>query len=380
MSTRFSFLFEIWNFIEFVNLCVFLIVFALQWAWWKQSEDVQAKLPFNNRYPGELENVLYLYLLQVYCNSLNTVLSFLKLLKFLRMNDLLNVLSRTMANCQKNIIGVLVLFLFVVMGYSITANTLFGAGLWSFKDISTSFSSLLRMLMGDFDYPGMRQENRYLSGVFFWSFEILGLFILLNFITAFIADGFDKATENQPKDLLKQQIDDMWKRFRRVRVNQATVVSDVFTFVRKFLFNSDTLYYKQLHHYIQQRIITEAQNSGNEQEVSTKHKTIQKMDLEVALYASFTSTPPLNLWLDHLWTEMINECNEHLTDTTENEKELLEYAENGVEAAMKDALEGIEELSSALETIQHRLVHTINLSLATHSIQSADRTPQTISR
>jgi len=50
----------------------------------------------------------------------------------------------------------------------------------------------MRMLLGDFDYPSLRRENRVLAGLFFWSFSVLCLFLLLNFIIAIIVEAYMK--------------------------------------------------------------------------------------------------------------------------------------------------------------------------------------------
>lgn len=47
------------------------------------------------------------------------------------------------------------------------------------------------MLIGDFDYDSMWMENRWLTPLFFWSFVVLALFLLLNFIIGILADGCD---------------------------------------------------------------------------------------------------------------------------------------------------------------------------------------------
>ena len=195
-----KFIFDAWNFIELINLLSFIIVFAYRFVWWGysvQKSDAARMPPTYNNYPTALDDILDAYMMQVWTNSVNTVLTFLKILKFVRLNDRLNILTKTLAACQQSIIGVLVLFIWVVFGYAITGNTVFGGGIFEFRSINSSFSTLLRYLLGDFDYPALREENKQMAWAYFWSFQVLGLFILLNFLIAVISDAFADVSGEQ---------------------------------------------------------------------------------------------------------------------------------------------------------------------------------------
>jgi hypothetical protein len=101
-------------------------------------------------------------------------------------------LTRALARAQQDLIGLLVLFVTVLLAYSITANALFGSGLEEYRNLEVSFSSLMRMLLGDVDYYELRAENYVLAGIFFWSYMLVAVFLLLNFIIAVIGNSFDE--------------------------------------------------------------------------------------------------------------------------------------------------------------------------------------------
>jgi hypothetical protein len=191
----FKFLFSLWPFLEFVNLSSFLVVFIARWVWWQSSLEEDWALPFPDNYPESLDYVQNMFQIQVYFNSLNCVITFLKLLKFVRLNDRLNILTRTLEACTQNILGVLILFVLVIFAYSITGSTLFGGGLSDFRNIGTSFSTCMRIVIGNFDYPAMKAENRSVAFIYFWTFVVLANFVLLNFIIAVISEGFQQESE-----------------------------------------------------------------------------------------------------------------------------------------------------------------------------------------
>ena len=194
---RFAFFLDdggVWQLLEFINISIFMSVFAMRWVWWDVSTKVDGGSIPAVGYPKDLDYLKDLYLSQVYLNSSNIVLSFLKVLKFCQLNDKLNILTVTMGKSKDKVVGVLLLFAWSVLAYAIAGHTLFGGALYGFRNVNASYSTLLRMLLGDFDYEALRRENRFLAGAFFWTYCILALFLLLNFIIAIISEAFSEAS------------------------------------------------------------------------------------------------------------------------------------------------------------------------------------------
>ena len=185
-------LLSFWTMLEMFNLGIFFIMFIIRFVWWGQSAKESFRLvPGSTAYPGGLEYVAALYVTQLRLNSINTVLIFLQVLKYTSLSSGLSVVTRSIYNASKNIVGLLSIFVIVLLAYSIAGNTLFGGRMYQFRDISTSFSTNMRMLIGDSDFDSMQAVDMYLAGLYYWSFLILGLFLLLNFIIAVIGDAFD---------------------------------------------------------------------------------------------------------------------------------------------------------------------------------------------
>jgi len=206
-----KFIFDPWNLIEAANMTSFIIVYAYRVRWWIASAnnaDV-AKMPSDTTdYPKDLDPILDDFVYQQIINSVNVVLTFLKILKFFRLNERLNILTRTLDLAAQSILGVLILFVWIVFGYSMTGNTLFGGGIFEFRSIGMSFNTLMRFLNGDFDFHELRDENMNMAFFFFWTYQILGMFILLNFIIAVLGDAFSdisQGTSHQDLDITLQK-------------------------------------------------------------------------------------------------------------------------------------------------------------------------------
>lgn len=192
----FEFVTEFWNFWDLINLLCFLAVCVCRLAWIRSSILVHdAQLLATTSYDDQLDFISLLFNLQLYFNAVNTVISFLKILKYMELNPTLNIVTRTLASAQQSLVGVLVIFVIVILAYGVTGVAVFSNGMEDFRDLGTAMSTLMRMLIGDFDYIALRDENRFIAPLFFWSFMILGLFLILNFLIGIILEAFEDESD-----------------------------------------------------------------------------------------------------------------------------------------------------------------------------------------
>lgn len=201
-----AFCFDLWNLLEVINISTLVAVCILRWTWWTKSRNSKIAFPFPSEYPADLDDLVLVFSAMIYANSFNVVITILKVLKYFQLNNRLNILTRTLSVSQQGIIGVLALFLFVVTGYAICGTILYGSHMFEFKNVNTAFSNLAFLLLGQFDYPQMRALQPVLTGFFFFSFVILGNFLLLNFIIAILSDGFASVSRDTALEPLDQTI------------------------------------------------------------------------------------------------------------------------------------------------------------------------------
>ena len=214
-----AFFFDMWVIMELANLAILVTVGAFRIIYVQQCISANLfvnDLVYPQAYPVILDDILQTYMMQVYLNSVNTVLIFLKLLKFLRLNDRLNILTRTLSASQDSIVGVLIIFLLVVSAYAMTGYGLFGLGVWAFRSVDASFSTLLQMLVGVIDYESLKNENRVEAGFFFWSYQILVLFCLLNFLIGVLMEAFGEVSNLRPLLPLETVLAKTWEDWKRI--------------------------------------------------------------------------------------------------------------------------------------------------------------------
>ncbi|CUG90358.1 cation channel protein, putative [Bodo saltans] len=225
----------IWFYVEAANLVALFVVFVIRFIWWSESDSVAERISIGSSYTyssnadlletsEKLEYMASLYRLHTELNAINTVLFFLLILKYTSLHPTLERVTIAMRLAQQSIVGLFAVFVAVLLAFAICGNALFGSHLGDYRSIDWSFSSLMRMLLGDTDFAAMQDVNRVLAGLFYWAFLILGLFISLNFIMAVIAEALNHSERESTTVFyvpLKQQyllfVDNAMMQIRRMK-------------------------------------------------------------------------------------------------------------------------------------------------------------------
>lgn len=371
---------EMWNVLELANLICFLVVFGVRFAWMSKSTSSNIKFPFASQYPDHLDTLQSLYNTQVLANSVNTLLTFLKALKYVRLNAQLGVLTRTLAICQQSIAGVLVLFLLIVTAYAVAGWALWGINMEEYSTLGFSVSASMRLLIGDSDYHFMRQQNRFLATAYFWSFLILGLFLLLNFIIAILSDSFAKisgrAFTQTMEELLLRYYQNM-KAFLRPD-NIKRILKGIISG------NSEPKLIRSLMRQLEER-------QKLEEDILTRERDERRRAAEEADEASkkYDYDPTLDddedivvhmkhegfeQWIDpttyqllsahffdYTWDEMMNDYDDAKKSSEEVDKRMMfDKVEAGVKKVVGEDLVKVEQLDEVLQTLEAQVREMID--------------------
>lgn len=362
-ASCFAYLCNVWSLLEFANLVTFSIMFCFFWYWWAVSDRQDWDLAHpTGAFPVALVSIGEVYTIIVWLNALNTVLCFLKLLKFLRINSRLNILSQTVENAAQSIVGILILFLLVVTAYSLAGHILYGTGVERYRTTAEAFASSFRSLVGQYDYQAMKDENRAVTFIFFWSFTIICLFILLNFVIAVVMDCFNEEVERIKTVPLDVAIQQTWRSFVRF-----VTMPRIFSRVAKAILNRAYRMPEQLlHEYIAKNIMhlattakrqaaEEDEGEGNENDERQKEEEegaeAQECDMEALEEAAretlflrwdFAKIVPVmeledigDIYLDAMWLDMEAEYSTSHDNSMEKEAvALTQAAVRGVSSAM----------------------------------------------
>jgi polycystin 2 len=87
--------------------------------------------------------------------------SWVKLFKYITFNKTMTQLASTLDRCGGDIAGFGVMFFVVFFAYAQLGYLLFGATFEDYSTFSTAVFTLLRTILGDFDFHSLEAANRY---------------------------------------------------------------------------------------------------------------------------------------------------------------------------------------------------------------------------
>jgi hypothetical protein len=329
--SKLNFLMSVWNIMQLANLLLFIPVYALYFMWMYYSQKVDQLFGEHAaEYPEVLSAVAELYITQVYVNAVNTIFTFLTLLKFVKLNQRLNILQRTVAKAVQPLLAVLIIFLIVVTAYSLAGTLIFGTGVESFRNVDTAFVSLFRCLIGDFDYWALWGENRALAFVYFWTFIVLGLFMLLNFIVAIMMGAFkEENAKLKPKSIAVI----ISETIHRQRYTILTRIKKFATIICTGQQMPEDILLEVLNEYLE--------NYQVEYSVADEFEDVEVENLEFGRYDFGKLLPQAELddigedYLDSLWFAVVDDYSNTLSEEVNEEHEDLtrQTYEHGKEAA-----------------------------------------------
>ena len=104
----------------------------------------------------------------------------------------------------------IVFFAFAQLGYMI-----FGSQVKDYSSFSDAIFTLLRTILGDFDFYALEKANRVLGPVFFLCYVFFVFFVLLNMFLAIIND-----TYSEVKEEIAAQKNDFEVRYKRLFIER----------------------------------------------------------------------------------------------------------------------------------------------------------------
>ena len=171
-----------WCQMEVLNLFLFVVVMILRFFSLTfigteydkfKSEDEYLDLDWVVYFAGQVDNV----------NALNSVITFLKIFKFVRENRRMSQLIDTIRVASIDMMSIMVIIAIIASGYGIAFHIAFGHAVDEYRDFTESLFTLFLATLGDFDMDELRSYNQVLGAFLFVSFIVIMFFLSLCFTT-----------------------------------------------------------------------------------------------------------------------------------------------------------------------------------------------------
>ncbi|XP_030753981.1 polycystin-2-like isoform X2 [Sitophilus oryzae] len=142
---------------------------------------------------------------------------YIRTFKYLNFNKRMAQLNDTIKQCSKDIMGFSVMFFVAYFAYAELGYLVFGSEVKSYSTFGFSMFTLLRTILGDFDFEEIHKANWIVAPIYFLSFIILVFFVLLNMFLAIINDTYSDVKTDiaiAPKEM--ELIDYLEQGFKRI--------------------------------------------------------------------------------------------------------------------------------------------------------------------
>ena len=128
---------------------------------------------------------------------------FLKVLRLLRFNRKISLLSTTLIACTDTLLGFMLTYMLLFAAYAQIMYLVYGRDMPEFASYQRCLSSLMEMTLGSSDFDGMNATQRILTGFIFFSYTLLNMCVYMNLFISILSETFSEVRADvmlQPND------------------------------------------------------------------------------------------------------------------------------------------------------------------------------------
>ncbi|XP_064540533.1 polycystin-2-like protein 2 isoform X2 [Drosophila montana] len=168
--------------------CYLALVYNI-WHTFK-IKSLVSRVRFEETYQS-LDTLCFWNTIYVDMMAILAFLVWIKIFKFISFNKTLVQFTTTLKRCSKDLAGFSLMFGIVFLAYAQLGLLLFGTKHPDFRNFVTSILTMIRMILGDFQYNLIEDANRVLGPIYFLTYILLVFFILLNMFLAIIMETYN---------------------------------------------------------------------------------------------------------------------------------------------------------------------------------------------
>lgn len=133
-------------------------------------------------------------------SSLNLLLIFLRLLKYMQMSKSLYFLQSTISEALVDIYFFIIMLVNFMLGFVFLAYLAFGTHAESFSTITLALITSFEMIIGDFDYEEMEAANPEIAPFYFIVYMLMFIFVLLNIFIAILERAYSRVKQSSDEE------------------------------------------------------------------------------------------------------------------------------------------------------------------------------------
>jgi len=180
-----------WNLVDWTNLLFFYLT-----IFWRVSVVISDNPSMTNvdKYES-YRSYVWSFSTEAYFNMVNGILLYFKLFKYLnasrKMRLLFNLFYKTAADMFTFVVILCVFYL----AWGLGGYLIFSSDVGDFRQFHTALLNLFRYTVTDMDYESLKQSNFSAASIYYVSWTLAILLVLVNVIVAILSEGFEQVQE-----------------------------------------------------------------------------------------------------------------------------------------------------------------------------------------
>jgi hypothetical protein len=177
---------------QLANIVFFIVTTAA--TWYAETLYPATLMPDGSDYIDMHPSVRF-KIVSSSVGAVNVFLNWFKLISILSYDPQFGIVYNTLGRAASGVGGFSIIFFIIFYGFGQSHAMIFNGRLENFRTVTQSLFSLLRSLLGDFDFEELQEANRYMGTLLFILFEVLAVFVVLNMLIAIISEAYETCRE-----------------------------------------------------------------------------------------------------------------------------------------------------------------------------------------
>lgn len=184
---------DFWNLVDWVNLLFFYTT-----IFWRIKVELSSHPSMTNLYVYEsYRTYVWIFSMEAYFNMVNAFLLYFKLFKYLNVSRNVRVLFTMFKKTASDMLVFVIILCVIFLAYGIGGFLVFSSDVSDYRTFSFSIINLFRYTVTEMDYDSLKQSNVTAGTIYYITWTLLMLLILVNVFIAILSDGFSDAQQEK---------------------------------------------------------------------------------------------------------------------------------------------------------------------------------------
>jgi len=200
-----------WNIVDLINLALFAAVAVQRVFMIYQVSDMVKNGSFTNpEFNVDVQNAVEFVNSVDTMNSINAVICFIKLFKYLDSHPSLGQFTRTISQAQSDLGSFLLVIIIVLTGFGIAFMLAFGHDEEGYSTLRMSFLALFEGMLGNLDTSVLHSPS-FLGPLLFMAYVVVMIFVVLSMFLSIVDNAYsivqeEMAEKSQELDPLSRDV------------------------------------------------------------------------------------------------------------------------------------------------------------------------------